>query len=198
MFLCACVCVCLFAGPPIACHLPPVCLQSTVHVCCCAHTHMLVFTRRQLKPKVPALHVVCYSEGFFAPPSPPLSVLFPINFCVLWSQRLPKWNVTLYFLLHLLTASDSCTYFWSAACSMQNSMGALLLSAGRVRSLSQHISTQIQWPQFLISSSCAHNSQGDVERKTRYILKLLLLENVLYSALFRHPFAFQICIHEPS
>lgn len=28
----------LCAGPPIACHLPPVCLQSFVHACSCTHT----------------------------------------------------------------------------------------------------------------------------------------------------------------
>lgn len=75
--------------------------------------HVLVLAGRLLEPEVttPEYESVVRRASLSFSPSLFLFFFFFIP--------LRSGNVTLYLLLHLVTAGDSCTYFWSTACLMQ-------------------------------------------------------------------------------
>lgn len=118
--------------PPSSCVLASRSARSHL----CAHT--CLFSRAGcLKPEVTTLSVIHRVSLTLNPPqslSLPLisSLLSPLFFKYFYSWGLCRWNVTLYLLLHLVTAGDSCTYFWSAArvnaAPSQHSMLTMALS----------------------------------------------------------------------
>lgn len=135
-----------FPTPPYL--IPCCCVRASLGACLQLCVHTCLFSQAgclNRKSRLTSRRVLF--TGFLSLPHSlslsPLSFYFFKKYFCCW--RLRRGNVTLYLLLHLVTAGDSCTYFWSTACLMQPpsqySMLTMALSAGHVGSLSQQSST---------------------------------------------------------
>lgn len=122
--LCLCYCVFPGAGNPVIvsltadvfwCSFVCVC-ASMYHACSCVCARACPHRQAALTGSHDSQVRECYSRVFLSLSVSAFLALFFKYFCC-W--RLRRGNVTQYLLLHLLAASDSCTYFWSTAGLMQ-------------------------------------------------------------------------------